>query len=564
MPTCLSASQTRCLSKLRFTVILLLSPLFFHAQTLTGLWTGALSNDSTTVRKDQLFEIALTEYKGKVYGYSRSEFIVNDTLYYIVKRVKGTITGDVCEVTDDDIIAYNFRGKLDKGIKVTSTFRRNGTDSSWYLAGNWKTNATKKYYSVTGKVDLEQEKDLTASKIFPHLEELNLARNIDFYKERNDAPVIVRIARPEKVKTEYAVTLDPVTPGLSVSPNPVSIEIARVEINEEPEAVRKPGDPLSKTETRDLAAKPVFDRPKASGQTAAIQKPVIPPTEEKQPASVSANATAQTYVPSDLSPGTMDKRDPVLTTGGKITPANQATPGNPPANTNPAVSKTLPANTATTGNPEASNQSLAKNIPVQKNTNPDKTAVSNTTGNKPVTGPNTTVAKTNPTPTQSPVAKTPSAPASQNSTTTAPTTNNPVAIVKPVKTSPRKTIDELTEPVTVIAGRLSEFKQVVNFKSDSLVLSLYDNGEIDGDTVSVLLNGELIMARQGLKASAIRKTIYIQPGQNEDFTLVLFAENLGKYPPNTGLLVVHDGDDIYHLRFSSDYEKSAGIVFRRK
>ena len=200
--------------------------------------------------------------------------------------------------------------------------------------------------------------------------------------------------------------------------------------------------------------------------------------------------------------------------------------------------------------------------PAQKNTNPDKTAVSTTTGNKPVTGSNTTVAKTNPSPTQSPVAKTPSAPAMQNSNTT--TTNNPVAIVKPVINSPRKTIDELTEPVTVIAGRLSEFKQVVNFKSDSLVLSLYDNGEIDGDTVSVLLNGELIMARQGLKASAIRKTIYIQPGQNEDFTLVLFAENLGKYPPNTGLLVVHDGDDIYHLRFSSDYEKSAGIVFRRK
>jgi hypothetical protein len=78
------------------------------------------------------------------------------------------------------------------------------------------------------------------------------------------------------------------------------------------------------------------------------------------------------------------------------------------------------------------------------------------------------------------------------------------------------------------------------------------------------MNGEVIMARQGLKASAIRKTIYVSPGQNGDFTLVLFAENLGKYPPNTGLLVVHDGDDVYNLRFSSDFQKSSGIVFRRK
>jgi len=95
------------------------------------------------------------------------------------------------------------------------------------------------------------------------------------------------------------------------------------------------------------------------------------------------------------------------------------------------------------------------------------------------------------------------------------------------------------------------------------VLSLYDNGEIDGDTVSVFLNGEVIMAKQGLKASAIKKTIYISP-DSEDFSLVLFAENLGKYPPNTGLLVVRDGDEVYNLRFSSDFQKNAGIVFRRK
>src|SRR5688572_7819270 len=99
--------------------ILLIIPTLFYGQSLTGLWTGALVNDSSTSRKDQSFEIALTEYRGKVYGYSRSEFIVDDTLYYIVKRVKGTIENDVCEVIDDEIVSYNFKGRLDKGIKVT-------------------------------------------------------------------------------------------------------------------------------------------------------------------------------------------------------------------------------------------------------------------------------------------------------------------------------------------------------------------------------------------------------------------------------------------------------------
>ena len=202
MQTYLSVKSAFNSKSLRLSFLFILLPLFFHAQSLTGLWVGALHNDSSTVRKDQSFEIVLTEYKGKVFGYSRSEFIVNDTLYYIVKRVKGTIEGDVCEVTDDEIIAYNFRGKLDKGIKVTSTFRRNQNDSSWYLDGTWKTNANRKYYSVSGKVSLEEEKDLSASKIFPHLEELKKADDIAFYKERKEGAPIVKIAKPERINAE--------------------------------------------------------------------------------------------------------------------------------------------------------------------------------------------------------------------------------------------------------------------------------------------------------------------------------------------------------------------------
>ena len=95
------------------------------------------------------------------------------------------------------------------------------------------------------------------------------------------------------------------------------------------------------------------------------------------------------------------------------------------------------------------------------------------------------------------------------------------------------------------------------------MLSLYDNGEVDGDTVSVLMNGEIILAAQGLKTSAIKKTIYMQPGTDE-VLLVLYAENLGKYPPNTGLLVIYDGDDRYQVRFSADLQQNASVIFRRK
>ncbi|MCR6720210.1 MAG: hypothetical protein NVV59_07860 [Chitinophagaceae bacterium] len=105
--------------------------------------------------------------------------------------------------------------------------------------------------------------------------------------------------------------------------------------------------------------------------------------------------------------------------------------------------------------------------------------------------------------------------------------------------------------------------QIVNFKTDSLVLALYDNGEVDGDTVSVSLNGVVLMEKQGLRTTAIKKTVMV-PSDTDEMTLVLYAENLGKYPPNTGLLVVRDGDDVYQVRFSADLTQNATIVFRRK
>ena len=162
------------------------------------------------------------------------------------------------------------------------------------------------------------------------------------------------------------------------------------------------------------------------------------------------------------------------------------------------------------------------------------------------------------------------------------TASKPATIAKTIKKEKPKAIDKVTRPVTVktepvtapepvilppaaeVKNRLIETVQSVYFKSDSLVLTLYDNGEVDGDTVSVLMNGEVIMPKVGLSTRAIRKTIYITKASPDSIQLIMYAENLGSIPPNTGLLVVHDGTDIYEIRFSGDLRKNAAIVFRKK
>lgn len=118
-------------------------------------------------------------------------------------------------------------------------------------------------------------------------------------------------------------------------------------------------------------------------------------------------------------------------------------------------------------------------------------------------------------------------------------------------------------PAAQINERTIELQQTVSFSSDSLRLSLYDNGEVDGDTVTVLMNGEILISNAGLSTSAISKTIYI-PQNQDTVQLIMYAESLGRIPPNTGLLVIRDGKEMYEVRFSGDLKKNAAIIFKRE
>ena len=191
------------------------------------------------------------------------------------------------------------------------------------------------------------------------------------------------------------------------------------------------------------------------------------------------------------------------------------------------------------------------------------------------------VAKTTPVVKEQPVAQKPIAKtvAKEQSNTSQPvvkttpvTKEKPVAekVVKQpetvvVKKVAEKIITQTSVPSAVdVAKRAIETIQSVYFKTDSLVLTLYDNGEVDGDTVSVLMNGKLIMPRVGLSTNAVRKTIYITDDMGDSIQIIMYAETLGSLPPNTGLLIVYDGTDRYEIRFSGDMERSSAIMFRRK
>ncbi len=414
---------------------------------------GSMSNDSTTVRKDQAFEMMLAEYRGKVYGYSRSTFIVNDTLYYIVKKVKGTIDGDKCEVKDESIVSCNFQHRIDKGVKVVSTFYRNQADSNWYLAGDWKTNATKKYYSVTGKVRVKEETDYSKSELFPHLEELQLAQSLPNYQQVKQL-MLQDVAHTDIQRTKVKTIND----NSDVRPAAAVVKTTTVPVSQEVLYLQ------TKTDTKiEPEKQQALKTAAAAGGIAQVKTSTVAVDREVLYLQPKTDTKVET-----------EKQQGITST----TPGSTIMPSIKTKNT-PVVNDIIPA----------------------------------TTDEK---------------------------------------TSAPVLAEK----DPTGAAAEINE-------REMGAPQIMSFKTDSLVIALYDNGEIDGDTISVIANGQMLLAKQGLKATAIRKTIYIPSGSDE-FSLVLYAENLGKYPPNTGLMIVYDGDERHEIRFSADLQRNASVIFRRK
>jgi hypothetical protein len=108
-----------------------------------------------------------------------------------------------------------------------------------------------------------------------------------------------------------------------------------------------------------------------------------------------------------------------------------------------------------------------------------------------------------------------------------------------------------------------EIQQEIEVSSDSILVDFYDNGEVDGDSISVFFNGQLYGANLRLSTKAIHMNIKLDTTLEVN-TLAMFANNLGTIPPNTALMLVYDGKKRYEVRIMSNLSKSGAIRIRRK
>lgn len=134
-----------------------------------------------------------------------------------------------------------------------------------------------------------------------------------------------------------------------------------------------------------------------------------------------------------------------------------------------------------------------------------------------------------------------------------------IATVSPAK--PQKQIDPNEKLVAALNNRVFDISPVIDVDADSLKVSLYDNGEVDNDTISLFYNRKLVASKKMLSDKPLTFMLPVDTTVNE---IAMFAENLGKLPPNTALAIIYAGDKRFELGMTSTFTKNATIRFRRR
>jgi len=113
----------------------------------------------------------------------------------------------------------------------------------------------------------------------------------------------------------------------------------------------------------------------------------------------------------------------------------------------------------------------------------------------------------------------------------------------------------------VLRTRENNLVRTLILNSEEVSVKIYDNGQIDNDTISVYLDNKLVLSKKKLTASALTINIKMDES-NDEHEMVMVAENLGEIPPNTSLMIVTAGDQRYEVRITSTEQKNAVVRFK--
>lgn len=445
------------------------------------------------------FEMVLEQKEGKINGYLYRLFIVNDSLIYNTVRVTARVSGNMLIVEDDESVSRNFDERANRKIKAAYFFNINPKQpDADTMSGEWTTSRFRNKYMSI------------SGKV--KVKKEPLYETTQLFKRLEEKQLHRSIAFVPGFKVADVAVNKPKS-------NPAPATKTEEPVKQEPTITSKPPAGVISKEPE------VITNPKVS--TAIVKKDTVQTTAsvQKQPETKPINQNNTTAIPPAVKKDSVQSNTVVKNSSKPVTEPknNSSVPVPAPTKQQPTV--------AANNQPKPAPQNNPQPVNVQK----------------PVQQP--------PVVTQPVVTKAPEKIEVAISKTNEAVTRDSIAAIQKPGAPPVINNPAITKRETEVIQTLSVFE-------DSVTLALYDNGEIDGDTVSVFLNNEKIINNIGLKASAYKHTVYFKKG--ETVQLTLFAENLGAIPPNSGLLVVYSGDQRYQVFFTSTLNKSAVVLLKRE
>src|SRR5918993_5030001 len=159
-------------------------------QDLTGVWKGALFNDTT--QQFLHFELAVSKEKGKLLGYSYTQFENTDKKEWIVKKIKIKQKGEQLIIEDVEQVTHTFSEEPPRGVRWIGIVNFQADDTSLQMQGKWSTSRTKLFSPATGSIQVKRAINYKQLTIIKKLHELDLAETLSFViadKNMNDVAV---------------------------------------------------------------------------------------------------------------------------------------------------------------------------------------------------------------------------------------------------------------------------------------------------------------------------------------------------------------------------------------
>ena len=126
-----------------------------------------------------------------------------------------------------------------------------------------------------------------------------------------------------------------------------------------------------------------------------------------------------------------------------------------------------------------------------------------------------------------------------------------------------KTVTERIQPetdqYTERTQRTVKVDRVLKVRSDNIRIKVWDNGIVDGDILTLFLNGQQILHKYRVNKRRWSIPVDIIRGEN---LLILHAEDLGDISPNTVAVAIDDGISEQVIVLSSNLRESGAILIQ--